>query len=278
MSAETVREWLDQARQRLSKAGIDAASLEAQVLAAHVLLVDRVWLLAHPEAEFPSLAGESVLLRRLGHEPLAYILGYREFYGRRFSVSPAVLIPRHETEVLVEVGLSYAAKTGRRVLDIGTGSGCIAITMKLEDQSLDITGADVSNDALAVAIRNGEDLGANVRWIQTNLFERFRGERFDVIVTNPPYIANDEVLPKEVVDFEPHLALFSGNEGVEFYQRLIKETPQHLSDGGYLAMEMGDHVAVAIASMFAKAGWALIEVREDLSGMQRVVVVQAPRN
>jgi len=270
----TVREWIAAARRFLGAASIDAADLEAQLLAAHVLLVDRPWLLAHPDEPFPELAGESVLARRLAHEPLAYILGQREFYGRRFAVGPGVLIPRHETELLVECALDWFREgTDRRtVLDLGTGSGCIAVTLKLELPRLEVFASDVSPRALELASRNASDLSAEVCLLESDCFENLLGRQFDAIVTNPPYIGEREQLPAEVTQFEPHAALFAGPTGMEFYERLAGEASAHLVAGGSLFMEVGYRQANAVAELFRDTGWNVLGVVKDIAGIDRVVI------
>lgn len=266
----TIAEWIRHAESRLQAAGIDSPRLEAQVLAAHVLRVDRSWLLAHPEREFNDLAGETLVQRRERHEPLAYITGTREFFGRPFRVTPAVLIPRHETETLIETAISGPATT---VLDIGTGSGCIAITLKLERPEWDVTAIDVSPAALGVAQENAATLNANVRFALSDGFTELLGEAFDLIVSNPPYIGRTEPLPRDVAEHEPALALFSGETGLEFYERLAREAPDHLNDGGRLMMEVGYQQAQAVRELFERHGWHHIETVPDLTGVDRVVVV-----
>jgi len=261
-------EWIRQAEGRLREIA-DSPRLEAQLLAGHVLRVDRPWLLAHPEHEFNELAGEGLLQRREGHEPLAYILGSREFYGRRFRVSPAVLIPRQDTEILVETALSAE---GGKVLDIGTGSGAIAVTLKLERPGWTVTGVDISRDALEIARDNAEILGADVRFIESDGFKALGGEKFDLIVSNPPYIGVQEDLAREVRDFEPSLALFSGDTGLEFYARLAIEAENFLQDRGQILLEVGYRQAAAVREIFEGAGWGTIDTVKDLSGVERVVV------
>src|ERR1044072_4019884 len=181
------------ARERLEAAGIESPALEAQLLAGHVLLVDRTYVLTHPEEEFPELAGETLLQRREGQEPLAYILGEREFFGRRFRVGPGVLIPRQETETLVEAAMEQSDV--QSVLDVGTGSGCIAITLKLERPEWEVTAVDISERALDIASDNAKLLGADVRYLLSDGFASLLGESFDLIVTNPPYVGLHEALP-----------------------------------------------------------------------------------
>ena len=265
-------DWLREAEARLSAAGIESARLDAQVLAAHVLRVERTWLFAHPEHEFNELAGETLLQRRENREPLAYIVGYREFFGRPFGVSPATLIPRQDTETLVEVAFRQRLGDAPRVLDVGTGSGCIAITLKLEQPSWDVVAVDVSPDALAIASANARFLNARVDFVVSDAFAALVGETFDMIVSNPPYIANDEVLMPEVQDFEPEGALFSGPSGLEFYELLAKQAKHHLVDGGILAIEVGHTQALAVRELLEREGWTWLETVADLSGIDRVVV------
>ncbi len=265
-------EWLRHATTRLDLAGVDSPRLEAQVLAAHVLRVERAWLLAHPDHDFPELAGEGLLQRREGQEPLAYITGYREFYGRSFGVDPSVLIPRHETEELLEAALS-SLPVGRqgRVLDLGTGSGILATTLKLERPELDVVAVDVSPEALATASANARFLNANVRFVLSDGFGALLGESFDLIVSNPPYIGDAETLPREVREHEPAGALFSGPTGLEFYARLANETAAYLEDGGLLLLEVGHRQAAEVIALFEGAGWRHETTRQDLSGIERVL-------
>ncbi|HVT11893.1 MAG TPA: peptide chain release factor N(5)-glutamine methyltransferase [Fimbriimonadaceae bacterium] len=267
----TTGDWLREARGRLERAGLESAALEAQVLAAHILLRDRSHVLAHPEEDFPQLAGESLLQRRERQEPLAYILGWREFYGRRFHVEPGVLIPRQETEILVETALGLL-RHETRVLDLGTGSGCIGITLKLEFAAAHVTLSDVSPKAIEIARRNAEELGADVDFVLADGFAGL-GE-FDLIVTNPPYIGLGETLPVEVREHEPAGALFAGPTGLEFYEMLAAESGLHLGGDGLLLMEVGYRQARAVGGLFEASGWMVEQIVPDLSGIERVVVVR----
>jgi release factor glutamine methyltransferase len=276
----TVGEWLWEAENRLVSAGIESSRLEAQVLAAHVLLVDRSWLLAHPEAEFPDLAGENLLQRRELCEPLAYIIGKREFFGYDFAVRPGVLIPRQDTEVLVETAIETAKQfihsQPLKILDVGFGSGAIAISLKLRLPNAEVTGVDVSELALDIATQNAERLGANVRLLLSDGFQCLAGETFDLIVSNPPYIANNEQLASEVVDFEPSIALFSGPTGLEFYLMLALEAASHLTSQGVLLLEVGHTQAEAVKEIFEQEFWTHVQTVEDLSRIQRVLEFQRP--
>ncbi|RYG23100.1 peptide chain release factor N(5)-glutamine methyltransferase [bacterium] len=264
-------EWLRHATTRLDLSGVESPRLEAQVLAAHVLRVDRSWLLSHPEHDFPEIAGEMLLQRREAHEPLAYLTGYREFRGREFGVDPSVLIPRHETEELVEAALDLWQGPNPKCLDLGTGSGILAITLKLERPDWEVTAVDISPEALATASANARFHNANVRFILSDGFGALLGESFDLIVSNPPYIGDDEELPTEVRDHEPAGALFSGPTGLEFYGRLANEAPAHLEDGGLILLEVGHTQASEVRALFEGAGWKHETTRRDLSGVERVV-------
>jgi release factor glutamine methyltransferase len=269
-------EWVRQAGERLAAAGIEAARLEAQMLAAHVLGVQREWVLAHGDHDFPDLEGEALLQRRQAHEPLAYILGGREFFGRTFGVGPGVLVPRHETETLVEAALEWIDERpgAHTVLDLGAGSGCIAVTVALERPRLQVTGTDVSPKALERARENAERLGTRVEWILSDAFAGLAGRRFDLILTNPPYLGLHEALPRDVADFEPAEALFAGPSGLEFYELLADEASLHLEDGGALLAELGHGQADAVERLFGERGWHVHETRKDLSGTPRVLTAE----
>jgi len=247
--------------------------MEAQVLAAHILRVDRSWLFAHPEHEFNDLAGEHLLVRRLNQEPLAYLTGKREFFGRRYRVSPAVLIPRHETEILVEETLQEAS-SGSKILDIGTGSGCIAITCKLENPALEVWATDISGPAIEIARENAETLGAEIIFRLTDLFPTDSPATFDLIVSNPPYIGEDEPLNAGVLDHEPHLALFAEEEGYAIYRRLAHQAPAYLVPEGKILLEVGYQQADKVVALFEESGWSHVRTVKDLAGIPRCVILQ----
>jgi release factor glutamine methyltransferase len=261
-----LNEWLTSASSRLSAAGVTAHKLEAQVLAGHVMLVDRTWVLTHPEHQVNELALEGLLQRRESGEPLAYILGYREFFSRRFRVDSNVLIPRQETECLVEAALALPGDN-MRVLDIGTGSGCIAITLKLERPTWEVWATDISSSALQVARENAETLGADITFRHSDLLAQLEGEKFDLIVSNPPYIGRDEVIPNEVRDYEPDSALFADSHGLALYQKLSRQILDHLNSGGLLILEIGQDQGSSVQKLFYGS-----TVLKDLSGNDRVVV------
>lgn len=265
-------EWLSLARARLTAAGVEAAALEAQVLAAHALGVERTWVLAHPETPVEGRGLEVLLSRRLAREPLAYILGWREFYGRPFSVRPGVLIPRQETELLVELALELMPD-GARVLDIGVGSGAIAITIALERPDGTVVATDISDAALEIARGNAHALHANVSIVKGDLFPPLAELPFDLIVSNPPYVAEGDAIGADV-RHEPAEALFAGQDGLDVYRRLAVEGRKHLATGGALLLEVGAGQARQVREVFEAAGWTHKETRSDLGGQERVVWFQ----
>jgi release factor glutamine methyltransferase len=261
----TVGEWIIQARTRLNE--FESAALEAHLLAAHVLGVDRTWVLVHPEHEFRDLAGEVLLLRRLSGEPLPYILGRKEFFGRDFAVGPGALIPRPETEHLVEV--AFGLEGVRTVLDVGTGTGCIGITLKLERPEWEVTLVDVSADALKYAERNARDLAAEVR-LHLGDFAEVLSPGYDLVVTNPPYVAVDDELGPGVREFEPATALFAEENGLAIYRRLAREVCSR-----FLVAEIGLGQEPVVRAIFAESGWEWMSTTEDLTGIPRVLCFAA---
>lgn len=237
------------------------------------------WLLAHGEESVDhSLAHgfTEQVERRFAGEPLQYIRSRAEFYGREFVVDSRVLIPRPETELLVESVL-LRARRGASILDIGTGSGCIAITLQLERPDLRVIGSDISINALAVAQRNAETLGAGVAFTCADLLEAFRGP-LDAVVSNPPYIPAGDLpsLQTEVRDHEPRLALTSGTDGLDAIRRLLGSANRLLTRGGLLALEIGFAQSAEVVALTKSSGWPEADVLEDLAGIDRVVILGAP--
>ena len=253
---------------------------EARLLLGHVLARPAAWLIAHDDeviGEDALLRFASLVARRKGGEPVAYLVGYREFYGREFGVSPEVLIPRPETELLVDivlgkgVGAGATVKSAARTLDLGTGSGCIAITLALEIPSAQVSAVDASDDALRVARKNAERLGASLRLLQSDWFESLSGESFDLIVANPPYIAEgDPHLAAGDLRHEPRQALASGVDGLDAIRRIVTAAPRHLRPGGQLWLEHGYDQANAVHELLAAAGLRDIEQHRDVAGIVRV--------
>lgn len=267
----TVRDWMNEARTKMAQAGIEPG-LEPQILAGWALKLDRAQLLAHGVDRPVPPELEAALLRRLSREPLAYITGVREFYGRTFRVNPSVLIPRHETETLIDLALELGSE-GHHILDLGTGSGCLAITLALERPDWEVSGSDISQASLATARENAAALSATVRWLHADGFEALR-EAWDLIVSNPPYIALNADLMPEVGRHEPAGALFAGATGFEFYERLAREAKERLLPGGSLILEAGDDQADGIRQRFVDHGWRAVASRKDLDGRERALCFQ----
>lgn len=266
-------DWVTYAERRLREAGVESPRLEAMLLLGGALRRDRAYLIAHPFEEIEPMRVEPLLERRLQREPLAYILGTAEFYGRPFHVDPRVLIPRPETESLIEAALELVPAAGStKILDLGTGSGCIAVTLKLERPQWDVWAADISSDALEVARRNAGELAADVQFQHSDLFEAMPQTQFHAIVTNPPYVRAGDTLQPEVGDWEPKEALFAGHDGLQTYWRIAATSAEHLVPTGILLTEVGDGMAESVAEVFADSGWSEVARRKDLLGHERVLV------
>lgn len=269
---------IDDASARISAAlGLEKreARLEARVLAAFAWDVAPAWLVAHdtdPLTEAQTAQYQTLLARRLSGEPVAHLTGTREFYGRSFQVSPDVLIPRPETELLVELALARMPPgQAVRVLDLGTGSGCIAITLALERPLAQVTAVDRSAAALAIARHNADMLNARVEFLCSDWFAALAGRRFDLIVGNPPYIAAaDPHLRHGDVRFEPLSALAAGPDGLEDLRQLAAAAGVHLQPGGALLLEHGYDQAAAVQTLLQSAGFRHVQSWPDLSGIRRV--------
>jgi release factor glutamine methyltransferase len=244
---------------------------EARLLLRHVLDVSHAALEAHPERKVSpqdTASFRALVASRAFGEPLAYLTGRREFYGLDFHVTPAVLIPREETELLVEIAVE---KPVQRILDLGTGSGCLAIAVAKQLPQAQVTAVDVSAAALAVARKNAARHGVAVRFLQGDWFAPLEGERFDLILANPPYVAEaDPHLAQGDVRFEPRSALAAGPQGLDDIRRIVAGAFAHLMAGGRLWFEHGYDQAQAVAALLAQAGFVDIEQRRDLAGILRV--------
>lgn len=255
------------------------ARLEAQILAAYALGVSRAWLIAHDQdALNPNQidAMENLIARREKGEPVAYILGKKEFYGRMFRVTPDVLIPRPETELLLEAAFERMPKDqALDVLDVGAGSGCISITVALERPIWSVTAVDISCSTLCIARENVQQLGARVFLLQSDLYDALGERRFDLILSNPPYIMQDDPhLKRGDVRFEPMLALASGEDGLAALRRLIQAAPMHLCPDGWLMYEHGWNQADNARQFMAHSGFMNIESLPDLAGHNRITLGQ----
>ncbi len=245
--------------------------LNAEVLLAHAMRIERTYFYAHPEQELTEIHwihyGRYLHERRSG-KPTQYITGQQEFYGRMFKVSPAVLIPRPETELLVEAVLKLR-KSGLAI-DVGTGSGAIAVTLVA---TFVVFAVDISADALQMAEKNA--VGVNrLCFARTDLLTAFADSCADVVVSNPPYVCEHEVLQREVQDWEPHQALFAGPDGLDIYRRLIPQAARVLKPGGLLALEIGFGQSDAITELLKN--WDNLRIEPDLAGIPRVVTATKP--
>jgi release factor glutamine methyltransferase len=277
-SIGSVLRW---ASEDFAKRGNPSPRLDAELLLGHALGLDRVRLIldsARPLAEAELAAFRALIIRRRKGEPIAYIRGEREFYGRRFVVDRRVLVPRPDTETLVEVALTRTRERALygRALDLCTGSGCVAITFALERRNWRVTGVDLSGDALAVARENALRLGSvwGLRWLIGDLFATLEeDERFELITANPPYIPAAEIaaLDADVREFEPRLALDGGADGLAVIRRIAEGALERLQSGGILALEVGHDQAPAVEALFAQLGYTQLERKRDYGGHERVV-------
>jgi len=270
----TVLRLLEWTAGYFAEQGIDSPRLDAELLLGDALGLNRVGL--YMNFDRPLNADELTayrerVKRRARHEPLAYIRGHVEFWSLDFTVTPAVLIPRPDTEVLVEEALKRLPDTGR-VLDIGAGSGAIAIALAHEKPKAHVEAIDVSEEALAVAAKNAAANGVQVVFKTGDLAE-FAGGPFDLIVSNPPYIAEGEreTLMPEVRDYEPGLALFAGADGLDAYRAIVARAPVQLKADGWLLFEVGHTQADAVRELLSAAGFSETFIRDDYAGIPRVV-------
>jgi release factor glutamine methyltransferase len=250
------------------------------VLARHVLGWDRTTLLVHlpdpPPAGFDSRF-QPLVERRLRREPVAYITGRREFWGLAFTVTPDVLVPRPETEFVIEEALQLRADTSRslrRIIDVGTGSGCLAVSLAVECREARVTATDTSRAALAVASQNAAAHGVadRIQFLEADLFGDAAAA--DLIVSNPPYVPEGDALPPEVARYEPKQALLAGADGMSVIRRLMDAAPRHLAPGGRLIVEFGCGQEALVRAAAAERGWDVSRIRADLQGIPRTVVLR----
>jgi release factor glutamine methyltransferase len=262
----------------------DTASRDAELLLLHALQISRATLIAYPDRELPAdqeTLYQSLIVRRLQHEPIQYIIGQQEFYGLNFYVTPAVLIPRPETEHLVEAVLTLVpSNQSLKIADVGTGSGAIAIALAVHLPLAAITALDISPDALAVAARNAREnkVANRIRFLPSDLLNAVTSgeETFDAIVSNPPYIPNTDgpALHPQVRDHEPANALFAGETGLDIYRRLIPQAYNGLKQNGLLALEIGHGQQIALTELLS--GWESVSFLEDLQQIPRVALARRP--
>lgn len=270
-----LREILREAVQRLQQSGSDSARRDAELLLLQVLQRDAVWLYAHDDemlAVEAQAAFLQLLQRREQGEPVAHLLGQRGFWTLDLAVNAHTLIPRPETELLVEFALEkIAVGSEERILDLGTGSGAIALAVKSERPACAVTAVDASAEALAVARANALRLHLPVAFLHGSWFEPLSGQRFRLILSNPPYIAqDDEHLSRGDVRFEPRSALVSGPDGLDDIRTLAGAAPDHLLPGGWLALEHGHDQAARVRAILQAAGFVQVGSRHDLNGHERI--------
>ena len=298
--ATDIRSTLAEGIAQLERENVPSLALAAELLLMHTLGRDRAWLYAHPDAELDTATREryfSLIARRASGVPTQYLTGHQEFWGLDFEVTPDVLIPRPETEHVIEVAierLGSGPSSGSprreetfRIADVGTGSACIAIALAREFPAAQIVATDISAKALEVARRNASRHGVNsrVEFVECNLMDALLHQSpvashespyFDLITSNPPYIGRGEspTLPREVRDHEPAVALFGGDAGTEIYSLLIAQSAKLLKPGGILVLELGHNSAEHVSRLLAAPEWTSVAIINDLAGIPRVASAQ----
>ncbi|HYH85882.1 MAG TPA: peptide chain release factor N(5)-glutamine methyltransferase [Pyrinomonadaceae bacterium] len=283
----TIADALREGATRLRVAGVEEARRDAGSLLSHATGRDRAYLITHADEELTPAqlkAFDSSIARRADGEPLQYLTGVQEFYGLDFEVTPEVLIPRPETELLVETALEILKEADSPlVCDVGTGSGCIAVALLHERRDARAVALDISADALHVAGRNAarNGVGDRLELLVSDCFDALRsderrGVRFDLIASNPPYIAEDEIasLQREVREHEPRGALTPGGDGLSVIRRLVADAPEFLKPRGHLLIEIGFDQHERVASLIDARVWTLLDIRRDLQGIPRCVALR----
>ncbi len=265
--------------QKLKEAEIGEAQLDARLLLEEVCGTDHNTLLCHGDREVSEAEEEQyrkALEQRAVHVPLQHLLGYQDFMGLRFQVNEYVLIPRQDTEILVEEAMRYL-HDGMRILDLCTGSGCILLSLLHYSNDCEGVGVDISQEALQVAAQNAELLGIRADFLKSDLYEKVTG-KFDLLVSNPPYIERAIIptLMEEVREYDPYIALDGGEDGLDFYRRIIGGAQDYLKRGGQILMEIGSGQAKAVSELLRKAGFKEIDVCRDFAGLDRVVSGRLP--
>lgn len=267
----------------LSEKGIETAYLDAEVLLRYALGCSREELFIRYNDAIDEEKVKfylEIIERRKKREPVAYIIGKKEFFSREFCVSHKVMIPRPETETVVEKAMEIIASNNlKRIIDIGTGSGIIAITISLNFPELEIYATDISEDALEVARRNAilHGVDSRIKFIRSDLFRQIDPEmKFDLVVSNPPYIPTSEIsfLPEEIRNYEPKIAFDGGHDGLEIIRRIARDAHSYLEDGGFLILEIGDGQASSVLEILKGCNYIDSMIFKDLSGKQRCLVIR----
>lgn len=276
MKKTVVNQTVKRLKEKLAEYGIETASLDAQLIVGKAANMTRVQILTYPDkilSEDEICKINEMCSERIKRKPMQYILGVCEFMGMEFNVNSYTLIPRGDTEVLVEKALSIIKdKKYKRILDIGTGSGAIAVSIGRYSKS-DVTAVDISEGALDTAKKNAEKNNVNINFIKSDLFENMDG-KFDLIASNPPYIESDVIntLEPDVKDYEPITALDGGKDGLYFYGRIIDEAAEYLNENGCIIFEIGYNQGESVSKMLEARGFKNISVEKDLAGLDRVVI------
>ncbi len=270
----TYLEAMEWGSEVLAQAGIEEARLDAWLLLETVCRINRTRYYSQIEEDMTAEQQpeyEIAIRKRAERIPLQYITGEQEFMGLNFKVNSNVLIPRQDTETLVEEALKIC-QPGMKILDLCTGSGCIAVSLMKNARGMTAVGSDISKQALLVAKENGKMHGVDIEWVRSNLYENIN-ERFDLIVSNPPYVSQEELLKlmPEVREFEPVGALDGGVDGLDFYRLIIAQSKDYLNKDGYLYLEIGYEQGPAVTNMMCAAGYREVSVIKDLARHERVV-------
>ncbi len=270
----TYRKAMEWGSRVLALAGVEEAKLDAWLLLETVCKINRTFYYSHMDDEMTTeqYSEYEIAIRKRGERiPLQYITGEQEFMGLNFKVNSNVLIPRQDTESLVEEALKIC-QPGMKILDLCTGSGCIAISLMKNAPGMTCTGSDISKQALLVAKENGRMHEVVIDWVRSNLYENIN-ERFDLIVSNPPYIPGPQILElmPEVRDFEPVGALDGGEDGLDFYRHITAQSKDYLNKDGYLYLEIGYDQGPAVTNMMCAAGYREVSVIRDLARHERIV-------
>jgi release factor glutamine methyltransferase len=276
-----VREALRLAAEKFHNANITSANLDARLLLAKVLEVSSEYLISGFDQDLTNKQQSDFVKlteRRLSFEPIAYILGYKEFYSRQFAVDKRVLIPRGDTEILVDAVIDYSESSQHqavKILDLGTGSGAIAVTLALEIINSKIVATDISEKALELAVMNAGDHNVleQINFLQSDWYQNLPHDTFDIIVSNPPYIANEErhLMAEETKKFEPQNALFAEDQGLAHYKAIIKGAKEFLSPKGRIFLELGFRQAEEVQNILKQNHFVVIKIVKDLRGFSRVI-------
>ena len=275
-----IKKLLANATDKLMQYGVDSPNLEARILMQHAIGKSLEYLLvsyAEYLTEQEIIIFENFIDRRNSLEPIAYIIGSKEFYGYDFIVNNKVLVPRKDTEIIVNAVLEVATNSNLKILELGTGSGCIAISLLLEIPTSYITATDICNDALNIAKQNAikHQVSDRLKVINSDWFKNVESQEFDIIVSNPPYISCSDVIymSEETIKYEPHLALFAENNGLESYYLIAQRAKFFLKPSGKLLLEIGFNQLESVTKIFHDYGYKINKIYKDLAGHDRVMLI-----